>query len=54
LTSIGISAFYGCENIESIKIPLNVTTIEISAFSYCYKLEKIKKLPRSLKPWGSM
>ena len=40
LTSIGSSAFYGCQ-LESIIIPASVTEIGSSAFADCKSLEKI-------------
>ncbi|MBQ4107950.1 MAG: leucine-rich repeat protein [Clostridia bacterium] len=41
VTSIGDSAFYGCESLTSITIPDSVTSIEISAFSDCASLKSI-------------
>jgi hypothetical protein len=38
LKTIGLSAFYMCQNLESIDIPEGVTTIENSAFVLCSRL----------------
>lgn len=39
--SIGINAFYYCENLTSVTIPNSVTTIKQCAFAYCKKLTSI-------------
>ena len=41
VTSIGESAFSGCENLSSITIPNSVTSIEVWAFAYCYALDAV-------------
>jgi len=41
VTSIGKNAFWGCEEITSIKIPEGVTNIGTSAFFNCMKLKQI-------------
>ncbi len=41
VTEIGESAFYGCNNMTSINIPENVTSISARAFDYCYLLGSI-------------
>ena len=41
ITSIGESAFNGCQNISEIVIPAKVTSIESNAFYGCTKLEKM-------------
>ena len=47
VTSIGYSAFEGCTNITSIRIPDSVTEIGSSAFKGCTKL-KIIRIPDSV------
>ena len=42
VTTIGIGAFVGAENLKSISIPESVTTIEMSAFRSCSGLTSIK------------
>ena len=39
---IGANAFNGCEELESVTIPANVTTIDITAFADCLNLKVIK------------
>ena len=41
MTSIGISAFYSCENLTSVTIGSGVTSIGDYAFRYCYKLVEV-------------
>ena len=41
VTSIGESAFSGCENLSSITIPNSVTSIEVWAFASCYALDAV-------------
>ena len=33
--TVGLYAFWGCENLDTVKIPQSVTSIEASAFSHC-------------------
>ena len=47
VTSIGISAFYGCVSFNSTTIPNSVTNIGISAFSNCKSLTNIT-IPNSV------
>jgi len=42
VTSIGESAFYGCNNLTNIIIPYSVTKIEPRAFAVCTKLTNIE------------
>ena len=41
VTSIGESAFYGCDSLGEITIPKNVISIEKSAFERCSALTKL-------------
>jgi hypothetical protein len=41
VTSVGISAFYWCENLTSIAIPASVTSIGSSALRGCIMLKAI-------------
>ena len=41
VTSIGVSAFEGCENLTSVTIPANVTSIGDDAFMYCESLTSV-------------
>ena len=45
VTSIGSSAFWGCENLASITIPDNITTIGSYAFYNCTNLSSITMSP---------
>ena len=41
IKEIGISAFRGCRNLESVEIPDSVTSIFSTSFEYCSSLESI-------------
>ena len=47
VTSIGYSAFYGCDILKNITIPYGVTKIDMYAFEACTSLEKIN-IPSSV------
>ena len=51
VTSIGNSAFYGCESLQEISIPNSVTSIGDHAFSFCRSLQKIS-IPDSVTSIG--
>ena len=51
VTSIGESAFYGCNSLTSITIPEGVTSIESGAFYWCSGLTSIT-IPESVKSIG--
>lgn len=52
VTQISAYAFYGNENLKSVKIPDSVKIIEYSAFDSCVNLSKIE-LPKSLTEIGN-
>lgn len=41
MTSIGMSAFYGCNSLTSVDIPANVTSLEGLTFAYCANLATV-------------
>ena len=41
ITEIGVSAFYTCEYIKYMVLPISVETISRASFAYCYNLETI-------------
>ena len=51
ITSIGTSAFSGCQNLESVALPESLTTLGYSAFKACQNLESVA-LPESLTTLG--
>jgi hypothetical protein len=53
VTSIGISAFYGCTGLTSINIPLSVTSIGAGAFQGCTGLSSFN-IPSSLISIGNI
>ncbi len=52
VTSVGYSAFAGCETLRSIDIPNGITTIDNGAFNGCYNLDSVT-MPNSLMNIGS-
>ena len=51
VTSIGIAAFYRCDNLISISIPEGVTSIGVAAFEECINLTSIN-MPERLTSIG--
>ena len=41
MTSIGMSAFYGCNSLTSVDIPASVTSLEGMTFAYCANLATV-------------
>ena len=52
VTSIGVKAFYGNNNLKSIKIPTTVEAIRGLAFDSCVNLKSVK-IPNSVKKLGN-
>ena len=42
ITTIGLSAFSGCDNLVNVKLPKNLTTIKQSTFYGCQKIISIE------------
>lgn len=53
VTSIGGSAFSGCENLTSVTIPSDVVTIGTGAFSFCRSLKSVT-IPSSVTSIGRL
>ena len=51
VTSIGVGAFRGYDNLKSVKIPQSVTSVEESAFEGCTSLKSVK-IPDSVTSIG--
>ena len=51
VTSIGVWAFHGCDNLTSIEIPNSVTSIGDEAFKYCNSLTSFE-IPNSVTSIG--
>ena len=52
VTGIGVGAFYRCDGLTSITLPIGVTSIGRSAFEYCSALTSIN-IPNSVTSIGS-
>ena len=48
VTSIGESAFAGCNKLTNVKLPNTITEIKLLAFSFCTRLKKID-IPKSIQ-----
>ena len=48
VTTIGKRAFLGCENLTSVKLPVQLNVIEDQAFNNCYNLSSVW-IPKSLQ-----
>ena len=51
VTSIGQSAFSGCDNLKSVSISTNIESIERELFSSCYSLESVT-IPANVESIG--
>ena len=51
VTSIGSSAFYGCESLRSVTLSENIKDVGRSAFQHCYALPEIT-IPASVTTIG--
>ncbi len=49
LKSIGDMAFFGCNNMWSIRLPEGLETIGADAFSYCWSMSPVMYIPASVK-----
>lgn len=52
VTSIGISAFYGCDRMTAVSIPSTVTVINQNAFMNCKKLKSLTLPSGVVSVWG--
>ena len=48
VTTVGESAFWGCNSLESVSLPAGVDTLKCAAFSYCRNLKSVY-LPNTVK-----
>ena len=53
ISTIGDSAFYGCNLLESVTIPINVICIEDNAFYWCYNL-KTTNYTGTIDQWATI